>query len=1039
AQGGTAVGAGIEPHRLYWRTGDQWRSLYPWLLFDEETERLFCFHGPGRRPEYLDYGSGEIRRDEALFEMAPTLEVDLEQLSTAPLEEPEPEPAPEGDHFAEFRIVGKLGEGGMGEVYLAEQAALGRRVALKLLPKHLAQDPVALARFRREITALSRCEHPNVVKILTSGTRDGVPFYAMEYVEGADLEHVAKALSKTGDVSAAISTACEATRQERPSLFENVPEVPKPKVSSKTGGDRYLEVARIFRDAALGVEHLHGHGILHRDLKPANVMITAIDHRAVVMDLGLAAMENASVSLTVDKGQVLGTLRYMPPEQLQRSLLTLNRRADVYSLGATLYELITDRPFFDGDNYARLVEQVLREQPVPVETASPGAPTDLAMIVRKATEKDPQLRYDRAAELADDLDAFLENRPISARPPSLGYVFKMAVRRHKALSTVIAASLLIIVAGTIVAFRQITAARDDAELAETAAKKSEADAKENAEEAQRNAEEAQRNLDELLQLSSIEILTDLRRRADEDLWPPVSETIPKMEAWIAEAQQEVLPLLAPLEDQLARIEGEALPYTKEQAQRDRETHPQAATLTEARAKAQELEQQLAEREKKPTGAAALLSGGSSTAVKEEIERLEDELEAQQAEVAGLETLVSERRTFEFEGGEKMAAGEKRWRHRLLRSLLEELQAFVQGPGEADEAVAGYPGAAFGTSLPELRRRLDLARRLHQRTVLEEEAERLWAEAIADIREHPVYGFELAVQEGLIPIGQDPDSTLWEFAVLSTGELPERDAGGHIVVSDTMAVILVLIPGGEFDMGAIRPTVDRPVGSPNVDPQARPDESPIRTVALDSFFLSKYEMTQGQWERTRAARPSYYDVKHWARAAWRRHPVEQVSWTGCEELLPRLGLVLPTEAQWEYGTRAATTSVWWPGNEEKDLQGKASIADLSNHRAGGTQSPVPWDDGFVVHGPIGRFEANRFGLHDVHGNVWEWCRDGLGHYEIDPRPGDGLRQEEGAREHVSRGGSFNSTAEDARSALRNYDTPDLRHSGLGVRPARVITE
>ncbi len=1059
---GSELPPGTRSHRLYWREADTYRDLHPWLIFQEEGERLYCFNGLARRAEYLDYGSGDLLRGQELEAVRPGLEQELRILFSSPAPSgPEPEEDTESaDRFGEFKILGRIGVGGMGEVYLAEQETLHRRVALKILPERSAQEPVSLARFRREIAALSRCEHPHVVKVLTSGEARGVPYYAMEYVDGADLSDVAKALSDTGDFDSAVSTACEAARGRQKELFADAPPVEKAPMASRSGRGRFRELATYFRDAARGVAHLHEHGIVHRDLKPGNLMITASDRRAVVMDLGLAAVEDASVSLTLDKSQILGTLRYMPPEQLQRNLLSVDHRADVYALGATLYELLTDRPFFDGDTEARLIEQVLREQPLAIEKANPSVPKDLATIVRKASEKDPGLRYESAEALADDLEAFLDNRPISARPPSLGYVFKMAVRRHKALSAVIAISLLIIVVGTIIAFRQITDARDDAKLSETKAKMKAAEAERerlktadaleakeealglaqsNEERATRNAEEATRNLDELLQLSSIEILTDMRRRADEELWPPDAATMPKIEAWIAEAQSSIMPLVAPLEAQLEKLEAEALPYTEDRAERDRETHPEAAALAEAQAKALELEEQLAAAKKKSTGPTALLSGGGEKS-KEEAAQLGKALEAQRAEVARLEAVVSERRAFEFEGDEKMDAGEKRWRHRLLSTLLADLRVFVDGPGEAVRAVRGYAGEADGTSLPEVRARLDLARRLQAETVASAEAKSLWAAATVDIEQHAEYGFELSIQEGLIPIGKDPDSTLWEFAVLSTGVVPERDAEGKIVVSDEMAVILVLIPGGEFDMGAIPPTADRAEGSSNVDPQAQSDESPVRRIALDPFFLSKYEMTQGQWERARAARPSYYDM-NWARAAWRRHPVEQVSWLDCDEVLPRLRLVLPTEAQWEYGARAGTTSVWWPGNEEKDLEGKANVHDQTSFGNMGDRwgRPVAWSDGYVVHAPVGSFGANRFGLHDVHGNVWEWCGDWKGDYEIDPRSGDGLRSVEGARDRVFRGGSFGGTAETARSANRDSSTPDAHYNNLGFRPARVITE
>ncbi len=1052
---GSELPQGTRSHRLYWREGDVYRDLHPWLILQEEGERLYCFNGLARRAEYLDYGSGDLLRGQELEGVRPGLEQELRILFSSPAPSgPEPDEASgSADRFGEFKILGRLGVGGMGEVYLAEQETLGRRVALKILPERSAQEPVSLARFRREIAALSRCEHPHVVKVLTSGEARGVPYYAMEYVDGADMSDVAKALSDTGDFDSAVSTACETARGRQKELFEDAPPVEKAGIKGRTDRGRFRELATYFRDAARGVAHLHEHGIIHRDLKPGNLMITANDRRAVVMDLGLAAVEDASVSLTMDKSQILGTLRYMPPEQLQRNLLSVDHRADVYALGATLYELLADRPFHDGDTKARLIEQVLREQPLAIEKANPSVPKDLATIVRKASEKDPGLRYESAEALADDLEAFLDNRPISARPPSLGYVFKMAVRRHKAFSAVIAVSLVIIVVGTIVAFRQITDARDDAKLEQSKtakaleekgealglAQSNEERATRNAKEATRNAEAAQRNLDELLQLSSIEILTDMRRRADEDLWPPDSARRPKMVTWIAEAEASIVPLVAPLEAQLAKLEAEALPYTEAQGQRDRETHPEAGALAEAKAKTAELEEKLQAAKKKSTGPTALLSGDGEKS-KEEAEQLEKALEAQRAEVARLDGIVSERRTWEFTSNEKMDASEKLWRHRLLSTLLADLRVFVDGPGEADEAVRGYAGEGYGTSLPEVRARLELTKRLEQKTADGAEARRLWAEAIAEIREHPEYGFELSIQEGLIPIGKDPGSTLWEFAVLSTGVVPERDAEGKIVVSDEMAVILVLIPGGELDMGAVRPTTDRPEGSPNVDPQADSDESPIRRIALDPFFLSKYEMTQGQWERARAARPSYYDVNNWARAAWRRHPVEQVSWLDCDEVLLRLGLALPTEAQWEYGARARTTSVWWPGNEERDLEGKANIHDQTSFGNVGDRwgRPVAWSDGHLVHAPVGTFGANQFGLHDVHGNVWEWCRDGYSDYEIEPRAGDGLRTPDGARVRVDRGGSFRDTAEHARSADRNLSTPDDRYSILGVRSARSVS-
>src|SRR5512146_1920449 len=209
----------------------------------------------------------------------------------------------------------------MGVVHLARQESVGRLVALKMLPPALADDAVAVARFQREISALARCDHPNVVKILASGQVGGTRYYSMELIEGADLAEVGKALAQEPDLDAAISAATERARAARPELFAKGPRPAPPAAVPKgrSGADRTRRLARLFRDAARSVQALHDVGIIHRDIKPANLMVTAQDHRLVVMDLGLALLGDASRSLTKDRSGLLGTLRYVPPEQLQRN------------------------------------------------------------------------------------------------------------------------------------------------------------------------------------------------------------------------------------------------------------------------------------------------------------------------------------------------------------------------------------------------------------------------------------------------------------------------------------------------------------------------------------------------------------------------------------------------------------------------------------------------------------------------------------------------------------------------------------------------
>ena len=447
---GTALPSGVRPRRLYLLEEGSFRSLHPWLVYQEgsarEREALYCFNGLGRVASYLDYASGESLRGEELEEAFPGIAQEVGALfsGASAAEAPEDHDNDDPNRFGDYLILGKLGEGGMGVVYLARQLSLGRRVALKMLHPSRSSDLTAVARFRREIHALSRCEHPNVVKILASGVARETWYYAMEFVDGADLARVSAALGHEESVDAAIESAWEGVRAERSELFQGVPQVAHRSLVSPEAAGRHERLARLFHDAAMGVAHLHENGVLHRDIKPANLMVTHHDLRAVVMDLGLAAVDTASVTLTRDTSTILGTLRYLPPEQILRERGSVDQRSDVYSLGATFYELLGGQPLLNGETEAQLLHQVLHEEPKPLEKVDPGVPRDLTLIVRKALEKEPRMRYDSAQALAEDIQAFLEARPVSARPPTIGYLLKLWTRRNRRQAASIAASALLI-------------------------------------------------------------------------------------------------------------------------------------------------------------------------------------------------------------------------------------------------------------------------------------------------------------------------------------------------------------------------------------------------------------------------------------------------------------------------------------------------------------------------------------------------------------------------------------------------------------------
>jgi len=379
------------------------------------------------------------------------------------------------------------------------------------------------------------------------------------------------------------------------------------------------------------------------------------------------------------------------------------------------------------------------------------------------------------------------------------------------------------------------------------------------------------------------------------------------------------------------------------------------------------------------------------------------------------------------GSPRFATTEELWQFDVLSELVADIERFA-----ADEGL-----------LADVRARREFAETIEERTVSGEDAVFLWGgamDSIASESQCPQYGgLEIEPQLGLLPLGQDRESGLWEFAHVQSGDIPTRDEAWNLVLPEDPCIVLVLIPGGTFMMGS---QPDDPSGA-NYDPDALPSSHPVNEVTLDPYFISKYELTQGQWVRFMSDNPSGYSDSSPFVIPWRRHPVEQVSWTDCDTYLARLGLMLPTEAQWEFAARAGTSTIWWTGNDRESLRGFANLADGTARRRGATWPTIDdWPDlfdGFAAHAPISSYPPNPFGLHEVHGNVWEWARDWylVGGYQKSAREGDGLRDIINQRVHAYRGGSFIDTAARARSAFRTANAPDYVGSSIGVRPARAL--
>ena len=403
-----------------------------------------------------------------------------------------------------------------------------------------------------------------------------------------------------------------------------------------------------------------------------------------------------------------------------------------------------------------------------------------------------------------------------------------------------------------------------------------------------------------------------------------------------------------------------------------------------------------------------------------------------AQLAQLEEEAT--RELDEDGKEQLvfASDEKRWWHGQLVKLVAALAAFGDPKtGLAGEGIAPGHGWGIGKRLRYLR---DFEGPVHAKN------REAWRAAAERVKANPLYGnLQLIPQPHLVPLGPDPESHLEEFAHLATGRPPARLAtNGQLEIEAETAMVMVLLPGGSFHMGS---QAADPEG-PNFDPASDRTEVPVREIALQPFLISKYECTQAQWLRLTGENPSTFraglEFRGEKEPESLLNAVEQVSWEDCRLHLGRIGLALPTEAQWEYACRAGTETPWWPGTEIADLNGTGNIADRFARRAVPSwRCDMEVDDGYVNVAPVGRYRANAFGLHDTIGNVWEWCRDRFGSYTRPAAEGNGLREQPERLPFVYRGGSFSYPARNARSANRNAGKPDLRSGYLGVRPVAPL--
>ena len=379
-----------------------------------------------------------------------------------------------GRPLGDFRLLREIGRGGMGIVYEATQLSLGRRVAVKVLPMVSALDGKHLQRFRNEAQAAAQLHHSNIVPVYAVGSERSVHFYAMQLIEGQSLATVIETLrgsdretepsseidrtalrhrppGQAFSSSAAVSPTAAQYPSSYPPAIGNRPvrsvDTLAPLLTNRPA-DYFRSVTELGIQAAQALHYAHQQGVVHRDIKPANLLL---DTRGVlwITDFGLAQMYAESGNLT-QTGDLLGTLRYMSPEQASGRTVVLDQRTDVYSLGITLYELLTLQRAIAGTTRNELLAQISSVDPRQPRSIDRRIPVELENIVMKATAKEPSERYPTAGALAEDLRRFLEDKPVLAKPPSLLNKSTRWVRRHKAIAASGVLILLIVsVASTI--------------------------------------------------------------------------------------------------------------------------------------------------------------------------------------------------------------------------------------------------------------------------------------------------------------------------------------------------------------------------------------------------------------------------------------------------------------------------------------------------------------------------------------------------------------------------------------------------------------
>jgi eukaryotic-like serine/threonine-protein kinase len=503
-------------------------------------------------------------------------------------------PAPSIGEIGDFRLLREVGRGGMGVVYEAEQISLRRRVALKILPFAAAIDPRRLQRFKTEALTAAHVQHEKIVPVHAVGCERGVHYYAMQFIEGQSLAALIGELRRLRDEEAPRPAPDKEVDDELPTSSSGLEATrAATTISRERASDRrrYFErAAGLGRQAALALEQAHQGGIVHRDVKPGNLLLD-LRGQLWVTDFGLAQV-TGEPGLTIT-GELLGTLRYASPEQILARRGIVDHRSDVYSLGATLYELLILRPPFEGRDRNALIRQIAEDDPPPPCGLDRTIPPELETIVLKALRKDPADRYGTSQELADDLQRFLDGRPILAQRPTPAERLRAWSRRHPSLVGAGALALLVLSVASLVSTALVRREQAKTLVEQHKAESAYERERQRAEEAETRFRLARRSVDELIRVSEEELahrpgMEGLRKRLLASALAYYREFIeqrrsdPGAQAELRDTTRRVETILADLA--VLRAAGElyllAQPAAHDDLQLDKGQRAQVADLSE---------------------------------------------------------------------------------------------------------------------------------------------------------------------------------------------------------------------------------------------------------------------------------------------------------------------------------------------------------------------------------------------------------------------------------------------------------------------------